>query len=159
VTSALERLGGWMLGLGNMSLRGTAPNGQRFWMAPRVLWRVAASAAVLDGEDLGMLGPLPKQVRLGDFWIPNRGILAFGETGFEALDPGAIPALSQGGLERVVRAVRPGEGIRRDVLRFLAGAGDWVGFQDAGGPSLAEMTRAGLGVLPAPWGSTSAIPK
>ena len=104
VVSALERLGGWMLGLGKMSLKGTAPNGQRFWMAPRVLWRVAASAAVLDGEDLGMLGPLPKQVRLGDFWIPNRGILAFGETGFDALDPGAIPALSQGGLERVARA-------------------------------------------------------
>jgi hypothetical protein len=104
VASALGRLGGRMLGLGTTSLRGTAPNGQRFWMAPRVLWRVAASAAVLDGEDLGMLGPLPKQVRLGDLWIPNRGILAFGEHGFEALDPEAIPALPQGELQRAVQA-------------------------------------------------------
>jgi hypothetical protein len=87
ILSVLGRAGGKILGVGKLSLAGTAPNGQRFWMAPRFLWRVAASAAVLDGEDLGALGPLPKQARLGDFWLPNRGILAFGETGFEALDP------------------------------------------------------------------------
>jgi hypothetical protein len=83
VAEALGRFGGRILGLGKLSLGGRVPNGHRFWMAPRGLWRVAASAAVLDGEDLGVLGPLPKQVRMADFWIPNRGILAFGEASFE----------------------------------------------------------------------------
>jgi hypothetical protein len=83
VLRALERMGGRMLGVGNLTLAGTAPNGQRYWMAPRLLWRVVASVAVLDGEDLGSLGPLAEQARLGDLWIPNRGILAFGEVGFE----------------------------------------------------------------------------
>jgi hypothetical protein len=89
ILRALERMGGRILGVGNLALSGTAPNGQRYWMAPRLLWRVVASVAVLDGEDLGSLSPLPEQARLGDLWIPNRGILAFGEVGF---DPTASPA-------------------------------------------------------------------
>jgi hypothetical protein len=87
VLSALGRVGGKLLDVGRVSLAGTTPNRQRFWLAPRFMWRVTASAAVLDGEDLGALGPLPEQARMGDFWIPKRGIFAFGETGFEALDP------------------------------------------------------------------------
>jgi hypothetical protein len=38
-------------------------------------------------------------------------------------------------------AARPGEGIRRDVLRFLAGAGDWVDFHDL--PSMGLLGRSG----------------
>ena len=53
---------------------------------PRLVWRVEASAAVVDGEDLGPIGPLSEQARLGGFWIPNRGVFAFGEAAFERLD-------------------------------------------------------------------------
>jgi len=84
---ALGKVAGRILGIGTLALSGAVPNGQRFQLSPRLLWRVAASTALLDGEDLGVLGPLPRQARLGDFWIPNRGILAFGEVGYEALDP------------------------------------------------------------------------
>jgi hypothetical protein len=38
-------------------------------------------------------------------------------------------------------AARPGEGIRRDVLRFLAGADDWVDFHDL--PSMGLLGRSG----------------
>jgi hypothetical protein len=31
--------------------------------------------------------PLPEQVHLGDFWIPQRGLLAFGDGLFEEYDP------------------------------------------------------------------------
>ena len=49
--------------------------------------RWAATAAVVDGVDLGPMGALERQARLGDFWIPNRGIFAFGDARFEVLDP------------------------------------------------------------------------
>jgi len=87
VLGMLGRLGGRILGEGNLALTGTSPNGQRFWMAPRVLWRVGASAALLDGQDLGDVAPRPDQLRLGDLRIPKRGILAFGEAGFEPVAP------------------------------------------------------------------------
>jgi hypothetical protein len=87
ILSALGKAGGRLLGVGNLALSGSAPNGQRFRMTPRRLWRVAAAAAVLDGEDMGVVGPLQKQARLGDFWIPNRGILGFGEALYDTLDP------------------------------------------------------------------------
>jgi hypothetical protein len=38
-------------------------------------------------------------------------------------------------------AARPGEGIRRDVLRFLAGSHDWVDFHDL--PSMGLVGRPG----------------
>jgi hypothetical protein len=87
VLSAMGEVGGQILGLGALALGGSTPNGQTYQASPRRVWRVAASAAVVDGVDLGPLGPLPNQVRLGDFWIPNRGIFAVGDGRFEVLDP------------------------------------------------------------------------
>jgi hypothetical protein len=37
-------------------------------------------------QDLGGVSPLPVQTRLGDFWIPQRGIFAIGRAFFEPLD-------------------------------------------------------------------------
>lgn len=85
--SALGPTGGRLLGLGDLALTGSSPNHQRFWAAPRFLWRVEATAAILDGQDLGEMAPLGEQARLGDFWIPNDGIFAVGETRFEGFDP------------------------------------------------------------------------
>lgn len=72
--AVLSRIVGPTLGLGGIRLTGDAPNGQRFRVAPRRVWRVAASTATLRGEPLGPVGPLHEQARLGDFRLPQRGI-------------------------------------------------------------------------------------
>ncbi len=80
-------LGGVMLGAGHMGLTGNAPNGQKFIAAPRQIWIIADSSAIVEGQDLGGIGPLQSQARLGDFWIPQRGIFAIGSSMFDAYDP------------------------------------------------------------------------
>ena len=52
-----------------------------------MIWSVADSTAVVNGVDLGQPGPLPEQARLGDFWLPQRGIFSVGETSLEDFDP------------------------------------------------------------------------
>jgi hypothetical protein len=74
---------GPLLGAGRLRLTGHVPNGQRFAVQPRRLWFVAGSRAVLKGRDLGEPEALPVQDRLGDFWIPRRGILMLGTAAFE----------------------------------------------------------------------------
>ena len=75
------------LGVGDIRLTGRAPNGQCYMMAPKQLWVVADSRAVLDGRDLGSSGPLLRQARLGDFRMPQRGIGMMGSGHFETFDP------------------------------------------------------------------------
>jgi hypothetical protein len=87
ILSMVGSTGGRLLGLGNLALAGSSPNRQRYIAAPRLLWRVEATAAILDREDLGEMAPLPEQAKLGDFWIPNAGIFAIGEARFESFDP------------------------------------------------------------------------
>jgi hypothetical protein len=84
--SLMGTVGGPFLGLGEVALTGSSPNGQWFRAAPRLLWRVEATAAILDCQDLGEMGPLPRQARIGDFWIPNRGTFAFGSARFDRFD-------------------------------------------------------------------------
>lgn len=76
-----------MLRVGRIGLCGTVPNGQRFGVAPRMLWAVTSSTARLRGTDLGAPGALPRQDRLGDFWLPQRGMFAVGNAEFETFDP------------------------------------------------------------------------
>lgn len=70
------------LGLGRTRLHGTTPNGPLYKAAPQRIWRVVGSRAVLDGEDLGPIGPLPEQTHLADFWLPQRGIFFVGRASF-----------------------------------------------------------------------------
>lgn len=84
VLGALGPAAGALLGTGPLSLRGTMPNGQQFQLAPRAVWRVASSSAVLDGTDLGSPAPLPRPTRIGDFRVPQRGLLAVGTIDFRA---------------------------------------------------------------------------
>ena len=83
-----------MLGVGRVGLHGRAPNGQWFVVNPRRLWVVADSRATVNGEDVGAPGPLAEQASLGDFWIPQRGIVAVGEAIFEA---GTSPGVQSDG--------------------------------------------------------------
>ncbi|MCD2195109.1 hypothetical protein LQ327_17215 [Actinomycetospora endophytica] len=87
VLRVLASAAGALLGAGRLRLGGTAPNGQGFRASPRRLWVVPGSRAVVDGVDVGPVGPLPRQDRLGDFWLPQRGLLAIGGAVFETFDP------------------------------------------------------------------------
>lgn len=82
----LGRLGGFT-GAGKMSLTGRLPNGQRFISNPRYIWVVTATRAVVHGEVLGEMGPLPEQARLGDLWLPQQGRFFIGRAFLERFDP------------------------------------------------------------------------
>jgi hypothetical protein len=75
-----------LLRAGNLGLAGRAPNGQSFVANPRLMWLIKSSRAVLNGRDLGAIGPVPVQARLGDFWIAQRGIFVIGRAFFEPFD-------------------------------------------------------------------------
>ena len=84
---AMGKAGGLMLRAGRLPLAGQVPNGQRFFLIPKHMWMVQTSTARMANQDLGSVGPLAVQTRLGDFWIPQRGLFVTGYAFFEPLDP------------------------------------------------------------------------
>lgn len=96
----MARLAGSLLEVGTLRLHGRVPNGHRFRGSPRRLWLVDRSSAMVGGRGIGAPGPLDRQARLGDFWIPQRGLLAFGDSVFNppdaAVHRGPPPARSNG---------------------------------------------------------------
>lgn len=87
VLKVMGAASGPVLGAGRLRLTGTVPNGQGFRAKPRRMWVVSRSRAAIDGESLGTLRPLRVQTRLGDFWIPQRGIFLIGASSFDPFDP------------------------------------------------------------------------
>lgn len=83
-----------MLRTGRMRMVGAAPNRQRFQVVPTRIWRVAASTASIGGRDLGPIGPLARQIRLGDFWMPQHGLFYVGDARFSAFDPAIHSAVA-----------------------------------------------------------------
>ncbi len=73
-----------MLRSGRVRLRGRTPNGPRFRAAPLQIWRVLGGGASVRGELAGELAPLAEQARLGDFWLPQRGVFFVGHARFSA---------------------------------------------------------------------------
>lgn len=104
----LSRAAGTLLDTAPPALVGEAPSGQRFIVVPRRFWRVAGSAAVIEGHDAGPPGrpggrdtatsPPP---RLGVIPVPPNGAFLAAETRYEAHDPGRHLATT--GRTRVVR--------------------------------------------------------
>jgi hypothetical protein len=87
VVAAMGRMAGPMLSAGRMRLSGDMPNGQDFLAAPKRIWAIESSSAVIRGEDIGPIGPLARQDRIGGFWLPQRGIFfADGVGRFESFD-------------------------------------------------------------------------
>ena len=78
---------GPMLSAGRLGLTGRVPNKQGFRAKPRRMWFISRSTATLAGEDLGAPRALQTQTRLGDFWIPQRGIFVIGASSFDRFDP------------------------------------------------------------------------
>jgi len=76
-----------VLRAGRLGLAGQVPNRQRFMANPMRIWKIQSSTARIGDQDLGEVSPLPVQTRLGDFWLPQRGIFTIGRAFFEALDP------------------------------------------------------------------------
>lgn len=114
VLGVVSAVAGPLLGVGRLAFSGRSPNGQRFQAVPSLVWRIEATAAMLDHEDLGRIAPLPRQVRLGDFWIPNGGVFAFGESRFEAFDPDrhrGVPGPSGAGTQ--VRPAKESAGVNQ----------------------------------------------
>jgi hypothetical protein len=87
VLRGMERVTSRLLGLGEVSLVGCAPNGQGFIANPRQVWRVDTARARVHGVEVGPPGPLPQQAWLGDFALPQRGVFAIGRSYVESFDP------------------------------------------------------------------------
>ncbi len=78
ILGAMGRVAGWALGVGTVRLTGLTSNGQDFDANPLRVWYVTDSRAIVDGQDLGPIGPLSEQAHMADFYFPQRGIFAVG---------------------------------------------------------------------------------
>ena len=78
--AAMGPMAGRALGAGRVGMVGMTPNDQSFIANPIRMWVIDEASARLGGEDLGPVGPLDEQARVGDFWIPQRGVFAIGRT-------------------------------------------------------------------------------
>ena len=78
VLGAVGRLAGLTLGAGRVQLTGLTSNEQHFDATPVRICFVRESRAVIEGRDLGPVGPLPVQAQIADFCIPQRGLFAMG---------------------------------------------------------------------------------
>ena len=93
--TALGGVSGPSLRAGRIGMTGRTPNHQRFRARVRRMWVVTDSTASLDGEDLGPVAPLREQTRLGDFWMPQRGIFMLGGAEFDPQDAGEHPPITK----------------------------------------------------------------
>jgi hypothetical protein len=82
VLAAIGSSAGVALRAGRVAVAGRAPNGQEFVANPLRIWLIAISTACLGDEHFGAPAPLGQQARLGDFWIPQRGVFAIGRAFF-----------------------------------------------------------------------------
>ncbi|MEO5609149.1 MAG: hypothetical protein ABIQ61_00880 [Ornithinibacter sp.] len=100
VLAAMGPMAGGMLGCGRIRLRGMTPDGPSFKAAPLHVWRVVSGHAEVDGTSLGELGPLAEQARLGDFYLPQRGLFFAGRSRFSATDPATRTTAGHDTIER-----------------------------------------------------------
>ena len=80
----LESIASLVLGAAPVRMSGITPNGQRFAVRPRRVWRIDASAGSVEGRELGPLGGAG--AALGDFRLADVGLFACGDAEFDRLD-------------------------------------------------------------------------
>lgn len=86
ILNMMSKVAGAALGVQKVGLSGIVPNGQHFIANPKTIWAVKESSASIAGVDFGEPAPLKEQANLADFWIPQKGILAFGQAYFDLFD-------------------------------------------------------------------------
>ena len=64
--------------MGDISMSGTMPSGHTGILMPERMYFVNATAAVLNGEDLGRAARVSPNPQIGDLALPARGVLAIG---------------------------------------------------------------------------------
>jgi hypothetical protein len=84
VLAVMGPAAGQALRAGRVAMTGRAPNGHAFVVNPQRIWLITQSSARLGDQQFGPPGPLGQQARLGDFWVPQRGIFAIGRAFFTA---------------------------------------------------------------------------
>jgi hypothetical protein len=72
-----------MLNAGPLNFAGHTPNGHRFLANPMRVWLIESSDAIVDGVNVGPIGPLTPQASLGDLLLPQRGLFALGRSHFQ----------------------------------------------------------------------------
>jgi hypothetical protein len=82
VLAVMGPAAGMALRAGRVAMAGKAPNGHAFVANPQRIWLIVTSSARLGDQQFGPPGPLGQQARLGDFWIPQRGVFAIGHAFF-----------------------------------------------------------------------------
>ena len=80
------KMAGPMLRAGKLSMAGIAPNGQAFIANPRKTWVVQSARLRVGERETNEPGPVTPQAQLGDFLIPQRGLLAIGNAAFDPFD-------------------------------------------------------------------------
>jgi hypothetical protein len=88
VLSMMSAMSTALLAAGRFRLRGRVPNLQWYQAGPRRIWTIPEASATIGGRALGPLGPLAEQASLGDFALPQRGLLMLGSISNEAYIPG-----------------------------------------------------------------------
>ncbi len=74
-----EWLARWILGMGRISIDGTAPAGMDVVMMPERFYGITGSRASLAGHDLGEATIAATEPTVGAFRFPVRGVLAIGD--------------------------------------------------------------------------------
>ncbi|WP_169791284.1 hypothetical protein [Sandaracinus amylolyticus] len=87
VQRVLARVGDAAFGIGDVTLSGRVPNGQRAFLMPKRMFPIVESTALLEGRSLGRPTRLDESPRIGDMRLPASPVLAIGEAYFSIDDP------------------------------------------------------------------------
>ena len=87
VLGLTAKMAGLMLRAGRLSMAGIAPNRQAFIANPRKIWVVKSARLRVGERETDQPGLVTPQAQLGDFLIPQRGLVAIGNAAFDPLDP------------------------------------------------------------------------
>lgn len=80
----LSAAAGPVLGAGRLRFAGRTPGAYEFLDRPASLWHVQSSRCVIGGRDSGEAIEPAEQVRLGDVWLPARGLFAIAQVDFRS---------------------------------------------------------------------------
>jgi hypothetical protein len=75
------------LGMGHLEMSGVMPSGHTGTLMPQRMYYVDEADAVFDGMDLGNPTRVAENPKIGEVFLPARGVLAIGQAAWKILDP------------------------------------------------------------------------